>query len=100
MLSSRHILQYGECTQNHTVRLTKSIEETLEMQQTSDSLKRRKEIKNKEVKSKWEKYKTNVRKRDLSSNVSTNTLNGSILNSLIKRQRLFKVTTVFKRNNL
>lgn len=35
--------------------LTKSIEEKLEMKQMPDALKRRKETKNKEIKSKWEK---------------------------------------------
>ena len=76
--------------------LTKSIEEKLEMKQMPDALKRRKEMKNKEIKSKWEKQKTNIRKIDLNSNVSPNILNESILNTLIKRQRLLKGTMVFK----
>lgn len=55
-------------------------------------------MRNEVIKSKWEKYKTNIREVDL--NVSTNTLNGIILNTLITRQRLLKVTVVFKRNNI
>lgn len=57
-------------------------------------------MRNKEIKKQMGKYKTNIRKVDLNTNVSTNVLNEIILNTLAKRQKLLKVTMIFKRNNI
>lgn len=57
-------------------------------------------MRNKEIKKQMGKYKTNIGKVDLNTNVSTNVLNEIILNTLAKRQKLLKVTMIFKRNNI